>query len=351
MWVEISEDTFRNSDFKGLYYLVHILSWFPGSFPRYNIFIDYEKVKNTDNFKKIAGIDSEFGDYINHQFDEFITSSSSTFSPAFKISNDSKGKNIFNIEESIRFFNQPLYILIENSKNDANFLRALFLHFDYSNKLVEFVNNGWIRFDNAGGCTNVKNVMVGEMKSFESLAAKFNRELWDYYRAFILLDSDREYYAQGVKDSYRDLITYFTSINFTSNNYHVLEKRTMENYMPDEVFLDLKSSAEILKDGKLLKWIEAYLSLSDMQKDFLSINNGFSGKDYDSLSEEVKKLYLDLKESKNFNYLNYGFKIQSFKSKFAEHFVNNPRVNRQTLAARGGDREYEKILEKIFSLI
>ena len=55
MWINITKDIFDNSDFKGLNYLYQILSYNPtaSTRPRYNIVVNTEKVKETDNFKKL----------------------------------------------------------------------------------------------------------------------------------------------------------------------------------------------------------------------------------------------------------------------------------------------------------
>mgnify|MGYP000727038757 CR=1 FL=1 len=51
---------------------------------------------------------------------------------------------------------------------------------------------------------------------------------------------------------------------------HILKKRAMENYMPDEVFDEIILELTNSKDDAILKrWINVYKKLDSIQKDFL----------------------------------------------------------------------------------
>ena len=52
MWIKINKDIFKNNDFRGLNYLILLLTWkAEGAFKRYNLLIEYERVKNLDLYK------------------------------------------------------------------------------------------------------------------------------------------------------------------------------------------------------------------------------------------------------------------------------------------------------------
>ena len=218
--------------------------------------------------------------------------------------------------------------------------------------LKEHIENGWIKFENAGGCSNIKNFIEGELKSFEDLASRNNRDMFDYYKAFIVLDSDKEYENQSQKQQYNILIQFLNSINIDSSKYHILSKRMMENYMPDEVFdeifLELTSSKD---DTYLKKWINVYKNLSSSQKDYLKYYDGFSY-DFDGLIPEVKAIY-ENQQGVNFEILRNGFKYKgkSFKNKFPLKFSTSSRVNKHTLENRANSNELKGVLDKITKLI
>ncbi|WP_312075672.1 hypothetical protein [Chryseobacterium sp.] len=356
MWIQISKDIFETADFKGLNYIYQILSWFPKDNPRYKIFIvPNQDLKKTQNYKNFKVSDYDFENLVEQQFNEFIQTQPTGKNCDYTITNQKGNKN-FNIEEAIRFFSQPISIILENNKNDAYFIKAIINHLDSSGILKEYIANGWIRFENAGGCGNVRNFIEGELKSFEDLASRNSRNPHDYYKAFVLLDSDKEFPTQNQKSQYTALINYLNSININSEKFHLLEKRMMENYMPDEVFLSLKEDYRG-RTGKrdLLNWINTYLSLTSLQKDFLNIKDGFPKETDENgirkpIKTEISNLYINV-TGQNFTNIDKGFKYPDFKNLFSELFYTSSRVNKASLEFRANSKELTVIVEKIRKLI
>ncbi|WP_278551775.1 hypothetical protein [Elizabethkingia bruuniana] len=354
MWIKIAKDIFENADFKGLNYIYSVLSWFPKTIPRYKIFIDQQTVEQTENYQIFVKSDLNFKNLIDQQFNEFIQSQPSNSKVDYIVTNQ-KGINCFNIEESIRYFSQPISIILENNKNDAYFIKAIINHFDSSNILAEYLENGWIKFENAGGCSNVKNFIEGELKAFEDIASRNQKETFHYYKAFVLLDSDLEFPSQNQKPQYTTLIDYLKTIDIGSEKFHLLEKRMMENYMPDEVFLALRDEYRS-KNGKkeLLAWISSYLSLTDEQKDFINIKDGFSKeknvKGERIIKPEVKYLYSTV-VGQNYTNIDNGFRYPDFKNSFSELFHKSDRINKASLKRRANSEELTIILQKIKKLI
>lgn len=350
MWIEIENDIFQKSDFKGLNYLYQILSWYPShSIPRYKIFIDLPKVESTPNYEKLKIIETGLKELLESQFDEFITSNPKNCRPNHKITYKS-GKNCFNIEEAIRFYSQPISIILENNKNDSCFIIAIIHHFDKNGMAKEHLKNGWIRFENAGGCSNTANFVDGFLEIFRDLAAKNSRDLSDYFRGLIVLDSDKEHSTDPQKSQYTTLLTNLALKGI--KNIHILEKRMMENYMPDDVFIDLKNEFGTRSRNKdLVDWINVYLYLNNDQKNYLKYYDGFND-DLVRLDRNVQILYSGL-SLKQFGILKEGFKYKgkNFKNQFPLLFLESDKVNRHTLNLRAGSGELEDILEKINNLL
>jgi hypothetical protein len=363
MWIEIKADIFEKRGFKSLNFLYQILSWYPkGSIPRYDIFIDLEKIRHTDNYKKLKNTEIDFELLLEKQFDDFINDNKKNSPRAYSISHQ-KQEKYFNIEEAIRFFNQPVSIILENNKNDAYFIKAIIYYFDADGKVKEHLKNGWIRFENAGGCDNVSNFIEGELKAFEDLASRQNKATFEYFRGLIIIDSDKEYASQPFKEGYQKLELYFKKNNIT--NFHILEKRMMENYMPDEIFEEILIGLTNSKLDKDLKaWINVYKNLSQAQKDHLKYYDGWTKKEFNELDENVKTLYLDQYPT-NFAILKKGFKYtekkdevldedkdeSKFKNAFPKKFISSTLVNKRSLELRANSNELVEILNKINQLL
>jgi len=84
------------------------------------------------------------------------------------------------------------------------------------------------------------------MNSFENLP----KENHKYLRCFVLVDSDKKFPNDTTKQNRVNLFQFLDSLGIP---YHELEKREMENYLPDEVF-------ETIEDNN--DFIQAYLKLN-----------------------------------------------------------------------------------------
>ena len=77
MWINITKDSFYNSDFKGLNYLYQIITFKPTNYskPRYNIAIDVDNVQNSDNFKLLKNIEPSLKEFLEEEYNVYVTSS------------------------------------------------------------------------------------------------------------------------------------------------------------------------------------------------------------------------------------------------------------------------------------
>lgn len=350
MWVEIRKDIFETADFKGLNFLIQLLTWHPSdSIPRYNIFVNSEKINHLDNYKNLAEIDKKL---IETEFDEAITSG--VKKGKYQITNKNKHLNHFKIEEALMFLNQPTYIVIENSLNDSYFLKTIFYYFDDDKILTEFIKNNWIEFVNAGGWSNINNYIEGKLSSYDTLAKKYQKEDYAYLRCFVMVDSDKTYPSENVTDKEQ------LKIDLEAKNIkvHILKKRAMENYMPDEVIDSLPSKGKGFRQFK--GWVETYKRLTPDQKNYLNYKDGFTKgkKSRSDLDINIQNLYpIAQINDADFAILDKGLQQlpKRFKSYFPTLFKKNYLVHKSSLLNREGgtsaDNEFLEIIATIKSLL
>lgn len=233
---------------------------------RYELKLLDGEILNTASFKKMMQSDR---DAIEHTIAMNIVSSSNNYDCEVRKGGEAEEKQkVFSAEEAILFLLQPQSIILENGLNDSHFMNAIFKWFDPSGVLLRYVNEGWIRYENAGGCSNVKNFLRARILQFGGKQK--------FLRCYVLLDGDCRYPTDNTSDvKYRKLKE---QLDAWKVGYHVLEKRCMENYMPDEAIQSMAVAT-------LTEWVNAYMSLSPEQKDYLSIAEGFE-KD---ITKEEKK--------------------------------------------------------------
>lgn len=350
MWIKLNKSIFENSTTESLEYLLNILLWYPSeSISRYNILcLEIDEIINSnllDEFsvqlkKKIISV-------IEQSNNEWVLISNKEAKPKYEISTET-GLNTFNTTEAIRFFQEPICIILENNHTDSFFIRSIIYNFDNKDKrLTHFLHNGWIVFQNAGGCGNVLNFYKGYLTKFSYLALMYNRKISEYFIGFSILDSDKDYPSHKnnkYKSLKKELINEYLYLEI-----YVLKKRTMENYMPDDVFNNYYSGLSYTSHKS---WIDAYINLNDEQKDFFNISDGFpklkSSGELKEMSKEIKQFY-NL-SSKSINSLKNGFKLKNFKTDFPKNYLENHLVNKQSLSLRDRQNELLYIYNKIKEL-
>lgn len=344
-----------------LSFLLHIINYYSSnkneSNSRYSLMLDddptdYDYLKDSNNY----------GDK-DVLYSVFVKTMTESYRPDCTITETGEPdleaeEKEFSCEEGIRYLLQPLSIIVENNLNDPHFLNVVFRHFDDSGKLKEHVDANWIQFENAGGCSNVKNFIESRLTYFGGK----NK----FLRCFVLLDGDQRYEGQRV-GKYEDTKKYLDKKGIP---YHILEKRCMENYVPSQSIPDNKKTKE---------WKKAYEALSPRQRDYLNIGSGFYG-DFSSVqrealnkdlgkrkkaSKKIKSLirkhtlpeilffYADVSEG-NFKHLERGLDIGNFKTEFPK-FFNNYNTTKSALLKvtehQTDPLELKHIAEKISKLI
>ena len=279
------------------------------------------------------------------QIEEDIVRSIQSSKPksVFTISNSKI--NTFSTYEALAILGTPLKLVLENSENDAYFIMALMENFKKKGKKIKLHwSEGWLKFDMGGGST-IPNVIRNEKQRFENNQGKFPKESHVYLRSFVLIDSDKNHPNAILNDDKKKLIQLLEANDI---KYHVLEKREIENYMPDIVFSEIQGNQN---------YIQAYLDLEPVQKDYFDIEKGFSSK-YQQLPSDIQELYKSVsdknKEIFRKNKLDMtdsnGNKL-SFKASFPKLFKHCHNINEENLQARCGTDELKEILDKIEALL
>jgi hypothetical protein len=342
MRIKIENQVFEDTDFKSLNFFIQLCTFEN----RYKLFIDITKeLETTYTYKRI---DIDDRKEIEEQFNSYYQNSTDESSINYYIlKEESEEKIKFTINEAIRFFIQPISIILENSKNDAYFLNSVFKFLDEDNRILNYIQKGWIQFENAGGCDNIQNFLEGKLQSFNSLP-KQNKS--SYLRCFVLMDSDKKHQNDNLGSKKQETKDFLIE---NSIEIHILEKRSIENYVPIEAIETLKTNQ------KYTSWIEAYKSLEEPQKDFFSIENGLdkknsSVKDKNQINTETDYLFDNIlfEPLSNCTLMN-GIKSKgygNFKTNFPKLFERS-EVTKENLQERSGTDELERIVRKINQLL
>lgn len=340
MLIEIKDNIFSGNDFKGLNFLIQLSTYKH----RYDLFVDLSSVQDFEFYKRL---DSEDKSILEDYFNQSIQNSQAEC-PRYTVSGT--GIEHFNLEEAIRFFVQPVSIILENSLNDAYFIKALIRFFDNTGEVTKHLNNNWIQFENAGGCDNIINFIEGKSQSFNNLP----KNNYQYLRIMTVMDSDKKFLNDKLRPNKLKTLRYLIGNNCSS---HILRKRNMENYLPNEI-LDSTPRYNTNKD-----LINIYKNFNNpFQKDFFNISKGFTNKKPDKmpktrfdLEEGIQNLYdLSSISESDFEILDKGLKIADFKSEFPKLFENTA-ITKENLLDRvrhqQKNNELQEIVDKILKLL
>jgi len=299
---------------------------------RHDVFIDITEVQDSVVFAMLPEPDKKaIEEYFNFLMTQAITSD-------YGISLVSvKDSTSLGLDDAITFFNQKVSIILENSFYDKPFLKAIADNFKKrAKKINKHWANKWIAIENGGGCENISNVIKGKLQEFENLT----HDPEFYLRCFVLIDSD-SLYPGHEKESRVELKKFLHAHRIP---FHILTKREMENYLPEEVYIDLDDN-----NG----FIAAFLRLSAVQKDYFDIQYGFVKK-LNEYPTDVQDLYGEVSEGDMQIFRNHKFELPNFKRDFPDLF-NSEKVTQDTLKKRVANQsnpnELEDILDKINKLL
>lgn len=352
-------DATNEANLMELSFLLHIIIYKH----RYELKVSDAEVLDSDSFSKLTQTEQKI---IKEEITQTIMASSTNADCEVMSDGDAEDtKKVFSPSEAIIYLLQPLSVILENGLNDSHFIKALFQLFDNTGELMRRTNEGWIRFENAGGCSNVRNFITSRIKTYGDKQKFLN--------CYVLLDGDRRYPSDpepGKK--YNRLLS---DLNNWKVGNHVLEKRSMENYMTDEA---MESFRNVENQG----WISAYLTMNAGQKDLFSIAEGFTKdinkeqkatvrhkesllttKDLNRRKMSYVRGFLPIAEQNfygsiskgNFLHLEKGLKMKDFKVKFPEKFGDGVVTYKTNMLRRtshqNDPQELQHIVDGIFALI
>lgn len=264
-----------------------------------------------------------------------------------------KRNKIFTPKEAIKYSRKPLVVLVENNANDGHFVEAIIRCFG-TNRVIKALDDGLIEIGNSGGCTNVKNVLLGILNERQGKQK--------FVHHYVILDGDKRWKDDLIPG--RSTLRY--NIRAYGANLHELYKRAMENYMPDLAFEQVASPTQPNS-------CKAYLRLAEEQKDFYCISDGFLK---DSLKykadvskqqvkpnllvyrhdvpDEVQQLYFNVPDE-DWEILAFGIKVPHFKDEYPKGFDDNTLVTRQYMEQRiqhqPNPYELQQIADEINNLL
>jgi hypothetical protein len=339
MTYSFSNDIFQNPNEKHLDLIDRI--WHTSK-DRHFLFIG-----DTENYNIIK--DSEWYSYLRksnkEEIDNQVVASFNIGRNKKKLLISNQETTAFSLIEAYEILHKPLTVILENMDYDRHFIDALVRSFkELGTKIKKYYDNGWLIYINGGG-SNIVSVINGLKDRFEKNKSDFPKESRTYLRTLIIIDSDKRFpINQEVAD---DKMTTLSIIKQNSD-YHVMLKREIENYLPDEIFNEISGNDNFKR---------AYLKLKPIQKDFFDLEKGLPDKSFDQLEEELRNLYHDIDDvdkktfrKESMQFFKIDGKKDNFKSRFPTLFESK-NITRKNLEARANTNELEIILQKINDLL
>lgn len=263
-----------------------------------------------------------------------------------KSGNQEDANPIFTLEEFLAYVEKPARIVVENSLNDGHFITAVLRNFGVKGQYDKLrqLDKQQIAFCNSGGKNNIINYLDSLMEEFQN-KSKFIK------RTIVVMDGDDRYKDENETNNISNRNNVIEKCKELGIVCFVLKKRSMENYMPDDVF---KNNRNVFGDD----WVDAYLHLSECQKDYYYIAEGFvkdvqpkktkdERENRSNLNAGVANYYHDVSDE-NYHKLLYAPTIQngvSFKDAFPKFFIESPFVNKKLLQARCSSTDANELQE------
>ncbi len=239
------------------------------------------------------------------------------------------------LDVALRVLKRPLVLLLENTRNDRNFLETitrLFPGFD----LRKRIEQREIDVQTAGGSDN-KMWLENRHRTPEELA-----------RLWVLSDSDsRRPWRDAGKEMYQHLSSSARELSQACAKHHVplhvLTRRSIENYLPLALLYDWSC----LRQEQRNTLYDAFTKLSPAQRHHYKVKDGFAQDRKDAAhAQKVGDLYEGVPEEV-MTALDRGF-----GDKIAELFTGTPIFIQETWLEKDSQREeairiVESILEHL----
>ena len=235
---------------------------------------------------------------------------------------------IFSLHEVCEYVSFGARIVLEDATNDGSFIKAIERNFENTLDFDYLLSRDVVEIDNAGGSGTKRR--VEEFINIHHGKPKF-------LRCLVIVDGDCRFPGDIEYENYKKQEDERRFFEEKGVGYYVLKKRAQENYLPEVIY---ESNRDKFSDG----WVDAYLSLSPLQKDYYYIAEGFQKDiprtyrekgelEFDKLPDGVKNLFDGISPS-NYQHLLHGPNLHgSFKSIFPK-FFNDPHICKDALQNR-----------------
>lgn len=180
-----------------------------------------------------------------------VLSMNRRFKYTIEVGDGIKGDRCIDISNLNRELSRKAIVIIENEHSDSCFVDCIIKCLGKVN-LIKLKNVAW-EFKGAGGCGEIPKVIESESNKFGG-----------NFRAVVIHDSDRFYPGQELNKIHGNIIKKAQEKDIEC---HTLEKREIENYIPDSSIKDL--------DFERAKIVSAFEKLTSEQKDFFDYKKGF----------------------------------------------------------------------------
>lgn len=342
-WIKIDKEILCSANIEEFRELLRLLSKKVNDQDfRFNFFIpiDPTQIETHPNFAQLSIIEKDF---IKRSILKAYNSGAKN-NPNYYVEEGNFLKyefNKFTLTESIYFFNQTFMIFVENDLYDKYFLKAVFRNFDESNRIMNYIREGFVVFQFGGGIDGFVNTIKSKLEEISEIRYLNGGFPQKYINAFVVCDSDKKYPGEVIQKN----IKMIADLNVLGVSCHMLEKRSMENYLPDDIFNELANNNIIHSK----RWVNVYKNITSHQKDHLKYDKGFGRKkgNHKKLRTEhlqaIQNLYSSISDV-NYDILDDGIQLASYKSNFADLF-KSPLIHKEILLKRAGGTDDENELK------
>lgn len=207
----------------------------------------------TSKSKKIEDVLKDNIHYLNYYKELVVKSAFGIgFNNVIEITLNNKDDNQILLEDFYNILSKPAVLILENEHSDQKFIEVL-LSVLNSRRLMESFNRYW-EIRGGGGSGEIVKLMLASLEKLKL-----------HSRISVVHDSDKYYPTDNLNNTHINIINKCREFNVSCVT---LKKREIENYIVDEAISDIKKSSKDI--------IEAYLTLSIIQKDYFDLKKGIN---------------------------------------------------------------------------
>lgn len=181
------------------------------------------------------------------------------------------------LTEALDLLRQPLRLLLENGRNDWGFLSKI-VPTEWQARWTRAVDRRWLEPENGGGLDEMLNIVQ------QKLADDDIRRL----RTWAMFDCD----GRSAGDESAKAKRTREACEYWGIAHHKLQRRAIENYIPNEVLFDwVRRRPKKTDRDRKYACARAYEAMSEPQRYYFNLKEGFKG-DEES-NQGISEIYDD----------------------------------------------------------